>query len=548
MLASAALLIQYRSGLNFMLDDWAFVIYREDGDLGDFFDPHNEHISILPVAIYKLFLSLFGMESAMPLQVFSVLVFLLSVFVLFLYLKPLVGTPTAVIGCAVILFLGAAWEDLLWAFQIGFSISMAAGVGSLIMLRRGDALGDRVACLLLVVAMISTSLGIPFMIGAALLLLLQRENLTRRLYVVVVPLAVYGAWYLGWGQTAESALSFGNVLNAPEYIARSFSLTVTEVTGLSRVVKSTATVPSLLVGLLAVVAIAIGVKRQAGIPRLLLVAGVIALAFWGLAALNTAPGRGFEASRYQFPNAVFMLMILASAFEGTRPRTKELVVLALIAVVAVAVNLEAMRSGYTNVMKPLSDKGITGLTAIGIARETVEPGLEIGMNQDDTAKVTAGAYFAAEDKYGSPVWSESEIAESSGFARTRIDQILVAALPISARAMPNALVSGSCRQVQAGVPGSAEAVPLPERRFSIRSEREVFLAVGRYSDGVTTGAALVEPDVETLLRIPRDLSDKPWRVGFFGEGEVRVCTSVKQRRPGSAEIRTGDAKGDQSLR
>ena len=313
MLVSAALLIYYRSSLNFMLDDWAFVIYREDGGLGDFLDPHNEHISILPVAIYKAFLSVFGMTSAMPLQIFSVAIFLLSVFVLFLYLRSLVGVPAAVIGCAVILFLGVAWEDLLWAFQIGFSISIAAGIGALIALRRRDGAGDRIACLLLVTSVISTSLGIPFAIGAAVSLLLQRESLLRRLYVVGVPAVAYGLWYLGWGHTAESALSFENALNAPEYIARSF------------------TVSSLIIGLAAVVAVTIGVKQRAPIPRPLLVAGSIAVVFWGLAALNQMPGRDFGASRYQLPNAVLLLMILAGAFENARPRTRELTALGMIA-------------------------------------------------------------------------------------------------------------------------------------------------------------------------------------------------------------------------
>jgi len=528
MLASAALLLYFRSSLNFVLDDWAFVIYREDGGVTDFLEPHNEHISILPVAIYKLFLSVFGMTSAMPLHVFSVAIFLLSVFVLFLYLKPLVGKPAAVVGCAVVLFFGAAWEDLLWAFQLGFSISIAAGIGALIALRRRDALGDRIACLLLVISVISTSLGIPLAIGAGVLLLLQREDLIRRLYVVVVPAVVYVLWYFGWGHTAENAISIDNVLNTPEYIARSFSLTVTEVTGLSRVIKSPEVTPSLLVGLIAVVAVAFGVRQRVRIPRPLLVAIAIATAFWGLATLNVAPGRGFEASRYQFPNAVFLLMILAGAFEGARPRARELTALGMIALAAIVVNIDALRDGYRDVMKPLSDKGIAGLTALDIARDSVNPGLEVGMNEGDTLTVTAGAYFAAESKYGSTVWSDSELYASSGPARSRVDQILVAALPIGARPLPAGFASKSCQAVQAGTPETAGHIPLPARAFTVRPRKGVFLAVGRYGDGATTGAAAIEAGVETLVNVPQDSSDEPWRISFFGGGEVRVCATVKE--------------------
>ncbi len=530
MLMSAALLIIYRSSLNFMLDGWGFIIYREEGDVGDFLDPHNEHISLLPVAIYKLFLSAFGMGSAMPLHIFSVIVFLLSVLMLFLYLKLLVGKPAALIGCAVILFFGAAWEDLLWAFQIGFSISMAAGLGALIMLRRQDAFGDRVACLLLVISVISTSLGIPFAIGSVVCLLLQRNNLFSRLYTIAIPAVVYGVWYLGWGHTAESALSLKNAVNAPEYIAQSFSLTVTEVTGLSKVIQSSEVLPSLLVGLLALAAVAWGVSGRDRVPEPLLVAAAIAVAFWGLAALNLAPGRDFDTSRYQFPNAVFLLMIVAGAFEGAKLRARLIATLGLVAVAAIAVNLELLHRGYIDYFKPLSDKGMAGLTALSIARDSADPKVLVGMNQDDSAIVGARAYFNAEDKYGSPAWSKVELLESSNFARTRVDEILVAALPIRAIPLPAGLTSRSCRTVESGTLGSTREIPLPSRRFTFQPQSEVYLAVGRYGDGVTTGAALAEPLDRMMVQVPRDSSDVPWRIGFLGNGEVRVCSEVESRQ------------------
>lgn len=535
MVASAALLIHYRSGLNFMLDDWAFVVYREDGDIGDFLDPHNEHISILPVAIYKLFLSVFGMGSAMPLQVFSVLIFLVSVFTLYLYMRPLVGEPAAVIGCAVILFFGASFEDLLWAFQIGFSLSIAGGIGALIMLRRGDAFGDRMACLLLTISIVSTSLGIPFAVGAAVLLLLERENLWRRLYVVAVPIGIYGLWYLGWGHTAESEASLSNAIHAPGYIARSFALTVTELTGVFKVIVSDGnfsnTILGALCGLLGLVLIALGVIRQGRIPRPLLVAAAIALAFWGLAALNLAPGRGFQASRYQFPNAVFVLMILAGAWEGYRPKAKALAVLGLIALIGIATNVDAMRNGYRELFKPLADKGIAGMTAIDIASGTVNRGLEVGISADDLARVTAGAYLDAEDKYGSLTWSESEIEEASPSARARVDQILVSALPIISVPLKTyrrtGLAPSNCRTMTAGTAGSEETLPLPGRNFAFRPQEDVFLAVGRYGDGATTGATYAQAGVNTLVNVPADESDEPWRIGFLGSGPVKVCAVGK---------------------
>jgi hypothetical protein len=356
---------------------------------------------------------------------------------------------------------------------------------------------------------------------------LQRENLWSRLFVIVAPALVYGVWYLGWGHTAESALSFGNALGAPEHIARSFSLTATEMTGLSKVISPSEVLPSLFVGLFALSAVAWGVSRQKGIPQPLVVAAVIALAFWGLAALNVAPGRSFEVSRYQFPNAVFLLMIVAGAFEGARPRAGVLAILGLVAAAAVAVNIKALESGYERHFKPLSDKGIAGLTALDIARGSVNPELAVGMNLDDSAMVAAGDYFAAEDRYGSPAWSNAEILESSDFARTRIDEILVAALPLSARPLPAERESRSCQAVEAGGLGSAEEITLPARRITFRSQEGVFLGVSRYGDRVATGVAFAESGTEMMLHVPADSSNVPWRIAFFGSGNVRVCSTVE---------------------
>ena len=74
------------------------------------------------------------MDSALPFRVVSIAIFLASVAVLFVYLRRRVGEWLALAGAVLILFLGAAWEDLLWPFQIGYFGSMASGLGMLLAL------------------------------------------------------------------------------------------------------------------------------------------------------------------------------------------------------------------------------------------------------------------------------------------------------------------------------------------------------------------------------------------------------------------------------
>lgn len=529
--ASAVLMLHYRSQLNFMLDDWAFVIYRAEGTPADFLNPHNEHIVVLPVAIYKVFLEVFGMTSVMPLQIFSVGVFLVSVVVLFAYMRPLVGEAAAVIGCGVVLFLGTAWEDLLWTFQIGFSISITCGIGALIMLRREDRKGDRIACLLLTVAMISSSMGIPFAVGAFVQLASRRRELFSRIYIVAVPLAVYAAWWLGWGHTAESAISLDNAIGAPEYVFNSFRLALSELTGAFRLADGPEKLLTTLLVLVVVVLGAWAMRSRNRLPLAFLVAAAVALAFWGLAALNLSPGRGYQVSRYQYPAVVFTLMILAGAFEGVRPRPRHLAVLAAVAAFAIFANVVAMRDGFNTFFKPLSDKGIAGLTAVDLASGSVDPSLTIGMNADGAARVDVGSYFEAEDRYGSVAWSEAELEGSSLDAQARVDEILIDALPVTGQ--PAKGMGAACESVRAS-PDGGLVLPQPGPTFTYRPDGLVFLTMGRYAD-VPKGVARTLPGEKTLISVPPDESDEPWRIGFLGDPRVRVrvCSGGTGFPPGT---------------
>src|SRR5919201_801363 len=129
MVASGTLLLALGGHLTFLFDDWVFLIYRRGWSAHALLDPHNEHIALIPVVIYKLLLAIFGMGSAFPFRVVATLLFLTSVVLLFAWLRRRVGDWLALAGAVLILFLGAAYEDLLFAFQMAFFGSVAAGLG-----------------------------------------------------------------------------------------------------------------------------------------------------------------------------------------------------------------------------------------------------------------------------------------------------------------------------------------------------------------------------------------------------------------------------------
>jgi hypothetical protein len=165
--AMAALLVHETRGTMLWFDEWEYVIDRPNADLDTFLDPHGEHLSLIPIAIYKLLLATFGMSDHLPFRALVIALHLGCVALLFAYALARVGTLPALAVATLMLTLGPAWQNFLWPFQIAWLISLAAALGALIMLDRRDRAGDVVACGLLGVALASSGLGVPIAAGLA---------------------------------------------------------------------------------------------------------------------------------------------------------------------------------------------------------------------------------------------------------------------------------------------------------------------------------------------------------------------------------------------
>ncbi len=149
-LIAGGVLLNWLSELTFWRDEWAFILNRRGSGLDTYLDPYVEQLVAIPIAIYKLLIAVFGLESPIPFQVASTLVFLTSIVALFVYVRRRVGEWLALAAALPILFLGPSWDDLLFPFQIAFFAPVACGLGALLALDREDRRGDVIACALLV--------------------------------------------------------------------------------------------------------------------------------------------------------------------------------------------------------------------------------------------------------------------------------------------------------------------------------------------------------------------------------------------------------------
>jgi len=526
MLASGVLLMVMRSQIGFFLDDWDLVIYR--GTPTDWLLPHNEHIVVLPAAIYKLSLAIFGM-TAIPLHLVAVALFLTSVAALFFWLRPLTGAPSAFFGCLVVLFLGAATEDLVWAFQMGFFGSVAAGLGALLQLRRGARTGDRWACLLLVVSVLFSSLGIPFTLGAAVLILFGESlhpdwrRLPGRAWIFLVPALLYAGWWLGWGHLAPNALGTANLRQDPVYLLSGLGYSALVLTGTFKVGQVSMddgwALPGLILAL--ILGLVLFIRRR--IPVELLVAATIALGFWALSGLNYIPGREFFNSRYQYPGAVILLMLLGGAFAGSRPGPRTLAVIAAVCAVSLVVNLQTLNDLFRGTYRPYAQRNHLALAGLDLASRTVPDGYAVAMTDDGQALVDAGSYLEAAEKYGKAGLPADEIGGLPVDQRIRLDQILVGALPV--RLLPAGNLAADrdlCRTVTAD-PAASGNLEVGSSLMLIRSRRQVTIKLGRFGPGTGALAWFAPGGRAVGYRIPRDHSERPWRIGFKGRGPVTVC-------------------------
>ena len=162
-----AMLLYLGRTTSFFYDEWDWVLGRREWDLDALLAPHNEHLSLAPVLVFKALFSTVGTDSYVPYRVAGLVVHCGVAVLLFAYARRRVGDLLALGAAATILFLGTAWQDVLWPFQMGYLGSLAAGIGALLALDREDRRGDVTAAALLAVALASSSLGIPLLLAVA---------------------------------------------------------------------------------------------------------------------------------------------------------------------------------------------------------------------------------------------------------------------------------------------------------------------------------------------------------------------------------------------
>ena len=518
---SGALLLALASNLTFVGDGWDLLAGRPDWTVGTFLDPFNEHPVLLTALSYKVLLNLFGMDSALPFFAVSISVSLLCATLLFVFMRRRVGGWLALAGTVLILFLGAAHEDLLWEFQVCFFGSMAAGLGALLALDREDGLGDAVACFLLVVSTAFSSLGIPFIVATIARVGLSPGPRFHRVYVPLLPTALYVVWWLSSGHSAGSELSLGDIPDLPRYVFDAAAAGIASLLGRQPLEADGR--PPMLAQVLAILFAAVLVYRSTRQRRLaagLLVALVLVFSFWGLLALDRGPQR--FSSHFQYPSAIFLLIVAAEALRGQRIPRLAAVALAVISTAAVVGGLSLLDRGYSDVWKPTGEQIRATLAAVDIAGGNARPHYRIAFPPSIFLPVER--YRDARRKHGTPAFSEAQLITAEESARKTADRTLAGVLGLRLNRSMSAHQVQRCRELASTEGTDAAAVLPPGGVFELenRMNKKVTIALGRFSHTAPIDLGAIPARADRLLRLPADNSIRAWHLSIQG-GAGRLC-------------------------
>ena len=320
-LAVSAWLLLFRLGNHFWFhgDEWYFLVNRDAGDLGDLLRAHNEHPSLLPILVYRLLWRLFGLGSYLPYQIPVVALHLTAATLLRAVMRRCGVNPwIATAAAAIFVLFGPGEENIIWAFQIGFTGSLVFGLAQLLLADHPGRFGRRdwialgMGCLGLLCSGFT-----PITAAVVGAVVLVRRGWRPALFQTAPLAALYLAWWLVIGPDQimdpyRRATDVGAIIH---FVWTGASATFVDLGG------------NRFVGVLFAIVLVIGLVvawaplprrerlRQAVIPLSLLAGGLVFLLVSGYGRWWIGPNVG-NSSRYVHLVAAFSLPALAVAVDA----------------------------------------------------------------------------------------------------------------------------------------------------------------------------------------------------------------------------------------
>ena len=541
-LASGFLLYHLTRGTSFYVDDWNFITGRRGDTVATFLAPYQGHLSVVPIAIYRLMFAAFGISSYAPYRALVIALSLIVGLLVYDYARHRVGDFIAMLTAALILFLGPGWQDTMWAFQIAWLLALGAGIAALIMLDRRTLATDIAACALTLAAICSTSFGVAFAIGIAADIALTRRR-WRDAWIPAIPLLLYAIWALHYHPTG---IQWSAITHLPSRLLQSAAGGAASLVGLSGTTPLDAHGTTLvfgvpLVALLALVAVGRALRGAFGARAITLV--VVLVAF----ATLTTVGRSFETplvSRYVYVDAVLIALFCVELARGTRPATAIQAGLAVAALLAVISNVGVMRAAGA-FLRQAGAQTDAALAVVELDRGHVPADTPIAVAEYPFMRLLTGQYARARSALGTPADTAGELLSTGAPAQASADRQLLldgdarlsrspAVRTVAARARVVNVAGGVARSAggciafvptAAAAPGVTGAVTLsagPGALVLRATGAPATVSVARFAPQLTELGGVAQGRAATLElgHVPAPGS---WLVQLTSDAPVRAC-------------------------
>ncbi len=550
LLGAGAFLFYISRDTTFWFDDWEWIAYRRGNDPTTFLSSYNGHFSLVPILLYRLLFATVGLGGYGPYRAMVIAAHLGCATLLFVYAKRRVGSYLSLCAAALILLFGAAWQDVIWPFQVAWLISISAGVGALLMLDRRDRVGDVTVAVLLVVSLASSGVGVVMTVGVAVEILLGRRN-WREAWIVGVPIAIYGAWWLAY----EHGLPLSPLRLVPRFVANAAAASVGALAGASGPRPASPSISSgtlLTVGrplaVVGCVLLAWRLIRLRRVPTRVLTILTILLSFWVLTALTRAAllnGSQAWASRYLYVGGFFVVVLAVELLRGISiPEPLKVLIGAGVAG-AIGLSIGTFRDAAYD-LRSFATIARADVGAVQIGQRLVKPDYYLaGLPGTPFIEIRADSYLQAAKAYGSPAASPIQIAADPEGAREVADAELIAIHQVALRPANGAVSLGSRPAVELAIgaaftargacvslasagrnPASASddlQVKVP-RGGLVLTARGAAAAVGvrRFASNFEP-IGRVSPRTPVTLQIAQDLASEQWWLRVVPAARVTVC-------------------------
>lgn len=525
MAASAVTLFVLSRDLSFWSDELDWLTVGEDFAPETLLTPHNSHLIGVPRVIYEAFPRLFD-AGYVPFRLVSIAAVLACAALFFILARRRVGGPMALAPTLVLLFFGSSSEVVISPLGLPISLSIAFGLATFVALERETRAADVAAAILLALSILSDTFG-TIIAGGVFLYLLFDPSRRRRIWVGVIPLLLYVAWWL-WAQKFDQDIAAAsNLAGVPAFVLESAAATLGAITGIGKsfgsgsdALETVVQVALIAIAIAGTVVLVLRARRVGGGPARanLLTFALTLLAFWVAIALSENEARQPSTPRYLLFAAIMVFLILAEAYRGERLNGRSLTI--FVAVFAACLGGNVARLIYNgDGLTERADVVRTQLAMIELAGGEENPGFRPqaeGPPGSPDIVAPAAELNDFTDRYGSLGFSLDEVRGQPAAIREDADFVLARALnmlPLPVDESVQEATTG-CEDVT-GSPEDPTRFELLEGTTLLRAQAEGEgepLVLGRFGEEPTVGIGVGELPSGTPLAVvlSPDAASEPW--------------------------------------